>query len=246
MFARQSAIACYSEVSSNGRRPALPTFQTFLPSDPSANVDALADIESLVRPARALAKALSFLTSSWRQKIMTVVNDLGGNPKPLKFFWFFVFPCFLVAGDAAFATEINSIYKQTNVQLICSDESFFRTLDVIEIELLAREVWRERTVQANAWKPYLLLLILQFVNAPEECVGFGKGVPCLLGDSSKGTYSVSYQSSRSKKGLLSICELSPQLLALFLLLVELFFCPLCHHIHCCHLSACALGSLSCC
>ena len=60
------------------------TFQTFLPSEPSARVDGLADIEAPVRPSRTFAEALSFL-GSWRQKIMTVVNDLGGNPEPLNF-----------------------------------------------------------------------------------------------------------------------------------------------------------------
>ena len=44
------------------------TFQTFLPSEPSARVDGLADIEAPVRPSRTFAEALSFLRS-WRQKI---------------------------------------------------------------------------------------------------------------------------------------------------------------------------------
>ena len=59
------------------------TLQTHLPSEPSARVGGLADIEALVRPARGVAEALAFLRSWW-QKIMTVVNDLGGNPEPLK------------------------------------------------------------------------------------------------------------------------------------------------------------------
>ena len=128
------------------------TFQTFLPSEPSARVDGLADIEAPVRPSRTFAEALSFLRS-WRQKIMTVVNDLGGNPEPLKLFGSLRnLISSLVAGDAAFAAEINSIYKQTNVKVICSDESFLKTMDMIEIELSSRshEDEEEKRKQKNA------------------------------------------------------------------------------------------------
>ena len=59
------------------------TFLTYLPSEPSARVDGLAEIEAAVKPARAFGEALAFLRS-WRQKIVTVVNDLSGNPEPLK------------------------------------------------------------------------------------------------------------------------------------------------------------------
>ena len=128
------------------------TFQTFLPSEPSARVDGLADIEAPVRPSRTFAEALSFLRSS-RQKIMTVVNDLGGNPEPLKLFGSLRnLTSSLVAGNAAFAAEINSIYKQTNVKVICSDESFLKTMDMIEIELSSRshEDEEEKRKQKNA------------------------------------------------------------------------------------------------
>ena len=128
------------------------TFQTFLPSEPSARVDGLADIEAPVRPSRTFAEALSFLRS-WRQKIMTMVNDLGGNPEPLKLFGSLRnLISSLVAGDAAFAAEINSIYKQTNVKVICSDESFLKTMDMIEIELSSRshEDEEEKRKQKNA------------------------------------------------------------------------------------------------
>ena len=60
------------------------TFMTYLPSEPSARVDGLTDIEAPVRPARTFAEALSFLRS-WRQKILTVVNDLGETQNPSNF-----------------------------------------------------------------------------------------------------------------------------------------------------------------
>ena len=114
------------------------TFMTYLPSEPSARVDGLADIEAPVRPARTFAEALSFLRS-WRQKIMTVVNDLGGNPEPIKLLSSLrSLISSLVTGDTAFAMEISQVYKTTNVKIICSDEAFLQTLDLIEIELSSR------------------------------------------------------------------------------------------------------------
>ena len=114
------------------------TFMTYLPSEPSARVDGLTDIEAPVRPARTFAEALSFLRT-WRQKILTVVNDLGGNPEPLKLLSSLrSLISSLVAGDTAFAMEISQVYKTTNVKIICSDDAFLQTLDLIEIELSSR------------------------------------------------------------------------------------------------------------
>ena len=134
-------------------------------AEPSARVDGLADIEAPVRPSRTFAEALSFLRS-WRQKIMTAVNDLGGNPKPLKLFGSLRnLISSLVAGDAAFAAEINSIYKQTNVKVICSDESFLKTMDMIEIELSSQshEDEEEKQKQKNA-----NVAIASFTQSPKR------------------------------------------------------------------------------
>ena len=114
------------------------TFMTYLPSEPLARVECLTDIEAPVRPARTFAEALSFLRT-WRQKILTVVNDLGGNPEPLKLLSSLrSLISSLVAGDTAFAMEISQVYKTTNVKITCSDDAFLQTLDLIEIELSSR------------------------------------------------------------------------------------------------------------
>ena len=59
------------------------TFQTYLPSEPSARVDGLTTIEAPLRTAKNFQEALSTLRN-WRQQVLTVVTDLGGNPEPLK------------------------------------------------------------------------------------------------------------------------------------------------------------------
>ena len=41
-------------------------------------------------------------------------------------------------GDTFFATEISQIYRQTNVKVVCTDDSLLRTFDLIEVELAAR------------------------------------------------------------------------------------------------------------
>ena len=114
------------------------TFLTYLPSEPSARVDGLAEIEAAVKPARIFAEALAFLRS-WRQKIVTVVNDLSGNPEPLKLLGSLrALISSLVSSDTAFATEVSQIYRQTNVKIVCNDASFWATMDLLEIELSTR------------------------------------------------------------------------------------------------------------
>ena len=81
------------------------TFQAFLPSEPSARVEGLATIEAPVKPVRTFGEALSFLRS-WRQQVLTVVHDLGGNPEPLKLLSTLrTLISSLVASDTAFAME---------------------------------------------------------------------------------------------------------------------------------------------
>ena len=110
------------------------TFQTFLPSEPSARVEGLATIEAPVKPARTFGEALSFLRS-WRQQVLTVVQDLGGNPEPLKLLSTLrTLISSLVASDTAFAMEVSQIYRQTNVKTVCNDVTLLTTVDLLEVE----------------------------------------------------------------------------------------------------------------
>ena len=59
------------------------TFQSYLPSEPSARVEGLTTVEAPLRASQNFQEALKTLRS-WRQQVITVVNDLGGNPEPLK------------------------------------------------------------------------------------------------------------------------------------------------------------------
>ena len=61
------------------------TFQTFLPSEPSARVDGLNTVETPLKAARTFSEALNTLRA-WRQQIITVVTDLQANPEPLQAF----------------------------------------------------------------------------------------------------------------------------------------------------------------
>ena len=56
------------------------TFQTFLPSEPSARVDGLNTVESPLKAAKNFAEALSTLRT-WRQQVVTVVTDLKSKPR---------------------------------------------------------------------------------------------------------------------------------------------------------------------
>ena len=82
-------------------------------------MEGLATIEAPVKPARAFGEELSFLRSR-RQQVFTVVNDLGGNPEPLKpLSTLRTLISSLVASDTAFAMEVSQIYRQTSVKTLC-------------------------------------------------------------------------------------------------------------------------------
>ena len=119
------------------------TFQSYLPSEPIARVEGLATIEAPVKPSRTFGEALSFLRS-WRQQVITVVHDLGGNPEPLKLFQTLrTLVSSLVSSDNAFAMELSQIYKQTNIKTICTDVSLLTTIDLLEVELSSRALEEE-------------------------------------------------------------------------------------------------------
>ena len=114
------------------------TFQTHLPSEPSARVDGLTAIEAPLRAARHFQDALSTLLA-WRQQVLAVVTDLGGNPEPLKLpSSLKTLISSLVSSDSAFATEVAQTYCTTNVKVHCTDSALLQMMGLLEIELSAR------------------------------------------------------------------------------------------------------------
>ena len=76
---------------------------------------------------------------SWRQQVITVVNDLGGNPEPLKLLSSLrTLISSLVSSDNAFATEVAQIFRTTQVKNTCTDQTLLQTMGMLEIELAAR------------------------------------------------------------------------------------------------------------
>ena len=134
------------------RRPPLPTFQSYIPSEPTARVEGLPTIEAPIKPSRTLSEALAFLRS-WRQQVLTVVHDLGGNPEPLKLYSTLrTLISSLVASDNSFAMEVSQIYRQTGIKTLCNDVCLLTTIDLLEVELASRaqEEEEERRKQKNA------------------------------------------------------------------------------------------------
>ena len=114
------------------------TFQTYLPSEPSARVEGLTTVEAPLRASKNFQEALTTLRS-WRQQVITVVNDLGGNPEPLKLLSSLTtLISSLVSSDNAFATEVAQIFRTTQVKNNCTDQILLQTMGMLEIELAAR------------------------------------------------------------------------------------------------------------
>ena len=114
------------------------TFQTYLPSEPSARVEGLTTVEAPLRASKNFQEALTTLRS-WRQQVTTVVNDLGGNPEPLKLLsslWTLISS--LVSSGNAFATEVAQIFRTTQGKNNCTDQTLLQTMGMLEIELAAR------------------------------------------------------------------------------------------------------------
>ena len=110
------------------------TFQTYLPSEPSARVEGLTTVEAPLRASKNFQEALTTLRS-----VITVVNDLGGNPEPLKLLSSLrTLISSLVSSDKAFATEVAQIFRTTQVKNICTDQTLLQTMGMLEIELAAR------------------------------------------------------------------------------------------------------------
>ena len=99
------------------------TFQTFLPSEPSARVDGLNTVESPLKAAKIFAEALNTL-GTWRQQVVTVVTDLKANPEPLKLFNSLrILISNLTSSDNAFATEVAQMYRSTQIKTSCTDRA---------------------------------------------------------------------------------------------------------------------------
>ena len=114
------------------------TFQTYLPSEPSARAEGLTTVEAPLRASKNFQEALTTLRS-WRQQVITVVNDLGGNPDPLKLLSSLkTLISSLVSSDNAFATEVAQIFRTTQVKNNCTDQTLLQTMGMLEIELAAR------------------------------------------------------------------------------------------------------------
>ena len=89
-------------------------FQTCLSSEPSARVDGLTTIETPLRAAKNFQEVLSTL-HNWRQQVLTVVTDLGGNPEPLKLLSSLkTLISSIVNSDNSFATEVAQMYRTTS------------------------------------------------------------------------------------------------------------------------------------
>ena len=91
-----------------------------------------------LKAARTFSDALTTLRT-WRQQVLTVVTDLGGNPEPLRLFTSLkTLISSLISSDTAFSTEVSHMYRQTNIKTLCTDTNLLQLMGLLEIELSAR------------------------------------------------------------------------------------------------------------
>ena len=91
--------------------------------------------------AKNFQEALSTLRS-WRQQVITVVNDLGGNPEPLKL---------LSSLKVLISSLVNSDnYRTTQVKVQCTDASLLQVMGLLELSARAQEDDEERRRKGQA------------------------------------------------------------------------------------------------
>ena len=106
---------------------------------------------------------------SWRQQVITVVNDLGGKPEPLKLLSSLrMLISSLVSSDNAFATEVAQISRTTQVKNNCTDENLLQTMGMLEIELASRAQAQEDDEERRKGVKLITLPILLWASIPEE------------------------------------------------------------------------------
>ena len=123
------------------------TFQTFLPSEPSARVDGLNTAESPLKAAKNFAEALSTLRT-WRQQVGKA------NPEPFKLFNSLrILISNITSSDNAFATEVSQMYRSTQIKTSSTDKALMEFMNLLEIEMSHRAMEddedRRRRGQAN-------------------------------------------------------------------------------------------------
>ena len=83
------------------------TFQTYLPSEPSARAEGLTTVEAPLRASKNVQESLTTLRSR-RQKLLSSLRTLISS---------------LVSSDNAFATEVAQILQTTQVKNNCTDKT---------------------------------------------------------------------------------------------------------------------------
>ena len=120
------------------------TFQPYLPSESAARVNGLGSLEAPMKRARTFTETLRHLRTR-RERILTVVMDLKGSPKPLQLL------SSLRALVSSLVGNAFAIYKK-HVKVIRNDQAFMETLNLLEIEMASRthEENEEKRKQKNA------------------------------------------------------------------------------------------------
>ena len=130
----------------------LATFKTLLPSEPSAQSRAIAEVEAPLPAAKTYNQALSTL-SAWKIGVLTVVLDMGGDPEPpVLLSSLRALLSTLVQKDAVFSKEVVRIEATSDIQIHCSDVNLLRFITLLEIELSSRACAEERLMTTKAMR----------------------------------------------------------------------------------------------
>eukprot|EP00971_Amphidinium_carterae_P263536 5228263-Amphidinium_carterae.2 len=112
-------------------------FQKYLPSEPIARVDALAQIEAYLKPAKSFAEALRSLRA-WKEQLIILVQTLNGRPDTLRLFLAVQPLLQSLFSDSQFAVAHANITAVTNVRTHATPDTLWRYIELLESELNER------------------------------------------------------------------------------------------------------------
>eukprot|EP00971_Amphidinium_carterae_P204654 4061352-Amphidinium_carterae.1 len=112
-------------------------FQRYLPSEPSARIDALTILETPLRPAKSFQEALrSFRT--WKELLVVSIQSLHAQPDMLRLYHTIQPLLGSLFHDTQFSVAHANIIAVTNVRITPDSNTLWRYIELLEAEMNER------------------------------------------------------------------------------------------------------------
>eukprot|EP00971_Amphidinium_carterae_P332329 6466439-Amphidinium_carterae.1 len=109
-------------------------FQKYLPSEPTARVDALTLLEVPLKAAKSFTEGLHLLRT-WKEQLVITIRSLHGRPDTYRMFLTIQPLLQSLTQDASFAVAHVNMLAVTNVRINPTPDTLWRYMELLEAEL---------------------------------------------------------------------------------------------------------------